>query len=57
MYPGDLEVPLVLWVSEGSYESTRSGINVDRDRDTGFGFVLVELIRHSLDGLEDSSIG
>lgn len=30
---------------------------MDGDRNASFGFVLVELIRHALDGLKDTSIG
>jgi hypothetical protein len=57
MYPRDLEVPFVLGVCERSDESTRGGIDVDGYRDTSFGFVLVQFVRHSLDGLEYSSVG
>jgi hypothetical protein len=57
MYPWDLEIPFVLWVCEWSDESTRGGIDVDGYRDPSFGFVLVEFVRHSLDGLENSSVG
>jgi hypothetical protein len=57
MYPRDLEIPFVLRVCEWSDESTRGGIDVDGYRDPRFGFVLVEFVRHSLDGLENSSVG
>lgn len=57
MYPWDLEVPFVLWVCEWSDKSTRGGIDVDGHRDSSFGFVLVKLVRHALDGLENSGIG
>jgi hypothetical protein len=57
MYPRDLEIPFVLGVCEWSNKSTRGGIDVDGYRDTSLGLVLVEFVRHALDGLEDSSVG
>ena len=57
MYPRDLEIPFILRECEWSDESTRCGIDMDGYRDTSLGFVLVEFVRHALDGLEDSGVG
>ena len=54
--PWDLEVPFILWVCEWSDKSTRGGIDVNGDRDSSFGFILVKFVRHALDGLEHSGI-
>lgn len=57
MHPRYLEIPFILRVRKGSDEPTRSGVDMNRNRDSSFGFVFVEFVRHALDGFEDSGIG
>jgi hypothetical protein len=57
VYSRDLEIPGVVWVSKGSHEPARGGIDVDGDIVARLFLEFVELVRHPLNRLEDTSVG
>ena len=54
---GDLEIPQMLWSSEGRHEGSRSTSYVDRDRVTSSSFIFVKKICDLLNGLVMPRIG